>query len=140
MKRIKWYMAGPMSGIAQFNIPAFDAAALDLRAQGYTIVSPAERDTWETRKSALASETGDQADLEGPEGWGDMLSRDVKIISDEVQGIVFLPGWSRSKGARLEAYIGLLAGCRFALYYRDGLLSISRGGVKQDVAKAVMEL
>ena len=38
----KVYIAGPMTGIAEFNHPAFRKAAKDLRAIGYDVVSPAE--------------------------------------------------------------------------------------------------
>lgn len=115
----KWYLAGPMTGIPQFNIPAFDEAAESLRSQGFTIISPAERDTYETRKAALASRNGDHADLSGSETYGDMLARDMKIIADEIVGMIFLPGWHESRGARTEAYIALNFKRKFAVY-KDG--------------------
>lgn len=46
------YLAGPMSNIPQFNFPAFDDAAADLRARGWDIVSPAELDRPEVRPNA----------------------------------------------------------------------------------------
>ena len=116
-KSVKYYLAGPMSGYPQFNIPAFDTAAKELRALGYTIVSPAERDTYETRSAALASETGSHSDITfQSETYGDMLARDMKILSDEVGGIIFLSGWTGSRGAKVEAYIGLIMGCAFGVY------------------------
>lgn len=36
-----------------------------------------------------------------------------------VKGVIFLPGWERSRGARLEAYIGLLNGFPMWSYYED---------------------
>jgi len=127
---MKWYLAGPMTGIPQFNIPAFDEATATLRSQGCTIVSPAERDTYETRKAALDSKSGSHADLSIAETYGDMLSRDMKIIADEVDGIVFLPGWHESRGARTEAYIGLMAQRKFAVYKDGTLHPIDKQAVK----------
>ena len=40
MKRV--YLCGPMSGIENFNRPAFYAEADRLRALGYEVISPAE--------------------------------------------------------------------------------------------------
>ena len=40
LKRI--YLAGPMSGLPDFNYPAFHAAAAVLRAQGHYVENPAE--------------------------------------------------------------------------------------------------
>ncbi len=105
------YLAGPMTGIPQFNFPLFDAVAHDLRVAGWDIVSPAELDDPETRAAALASEDGNPGDsaLNG-ETWADFLARDVKLIADEVDAVILLPGWEASKGARLEAFIASLSG------------------------------
>ena len=108
-----YYLAGPMSGIKQLNFPLFYKAAKHLRLAGYDIVSPAEMDDEQTVKDALASD----GEYTGRGTWGDFLSRDVKIIADSVDGIIFLPNWHRSKGARLEAYVALVCGHTQFRYY-----------------------
>ncbi len=106
MARI-YYLSGPMSGIPQYNYQLFDRVAALLRRQGYAIVSPAEMDSPEMRAAALASPDGKS--LAGVGGTcGDFLARDVRLIADQVQGIIMLPGWERSRGARLEAFVALL--------------------------------
>lgn len=98
-----------MTGIPQFNFPAFDAAAARLRAMGHDVVSPAELDSPESRAEALASETGVLQDV--TQTWGDFLARDVKLIADGgIEAILVLPGWSKSRGARLETFVAHLMG------------------------------
>lgn len=111
------YIAGPMTGLPQFNVPAFDMLAQRLRDAGYTIVSPAELDSPEVRKYALASPDGklDPNNQIAGETWGDMLARDVKVIADVVEGIVVLPNWFKSRGARLEVFVALL--CNKPVYF-----------------------
>jgi hypothetical protein len=109
----KLYIAGPMTGIPQFNIPAFDALAAKLRAKGNTVVSPAELDSREIRQELLASADGQYA-FGSTIGatkmtWADFLARDVKLIADEIDEIVVLPDWWKSRGARLEVFVGLLS-------------------------------
>lgn len=115
---MKWYLAGPMSGIPQFNIPLFDEVTEKLRSHGYDIVSPAELDTPEIRAAAMQSESGQHSDLPAGDTWGTLLARDVHIIADEIDGIIFLPKWHESNGARLEAYVALITGKKFAEYRR----------------------
>lgn len=117
----RYYIAGPMTNIPQFNYPAFDRAAQHLRAAGYEVVSPAEMDDPATRAAALASVDGrpGSGSVNG-ETWGDFLARDVKLIADTVDGIIVLPGWEKSKGARLEVFVGLLTGKRFGFYSAGG--------------------
>lgn len=138
------YLSGPMSGLPSFNFPAFHAAARALRtAYGWEVISPAETDSPEVQVVAMASKDGkyDAAGKVGGETWGDMLAKDVKMLADGVQsyhdghhpwiddgrgnsipvlshidGIVFLPGWERSRGARLEAFVGTLTNKLFWEY------------------------
>lgn len=115
MSKGKFYLAGPMSGYPQFNFPAFIAAAADLRARGYEIVSPAELDSENgIDKQAMASTDGDASKL--TQTWGDLLSRDVKIVADQVQGIIFLDSWEKSRGARLEGFVAVLCKHKFYEY------------------------
>lgn len=127
----KIYLTGPMSNIPAFNFPAFHAATAVLRAQGWEVVSPAEEDCKSgVGAIAEASKNGDPKDL--PETWGDLLSRDVKIIADGgIEGIVFLPDWQRSRGSRLEAFVGLLhKKFEFYLYEEKGVQKVSRHYVR----------
>lgn len=111
------YVAGPMTGIPQFNFPAFDAAAAELRALGYKVVSPAELDDPATREAALASPDGAPGTgSSNGETWGDFLARDVKLIADEVGGIAVIEGWHKSRGARLETFIAYLCGKPIVYY------------------------
>ena len=118
--RKKYYLAGPMSGRPKFNIPAFEAAADKLRYMGLTIVSPAELDSPEVYDAAIVSEHGEHKDVT-TETWGDMLARDVKLIADTLDGVILLPEWDTSKGARLEAFVAMQ--CNYPLYeYSNGTL------------------
>lgn len=119
---MKIYIAGPMSGIPQFNIPAFDEAAVRLREAGYDAVSPAELDDPDTRVAALASVDGkmDKGALNG-ETWGDFLARDVKLVADEIDAIALLPGWEDSRGAQLELFVAKMCGLNY-YRYEDGKL------------------
>jgi hypothetical protein len=133
------YLAGQMSGIPQFNFPAFCAAAARLRELGWEVVSPAELDDAEDKGAALASATGNPADA--GRTWGDFLARDVKLIADGgIQGIVFLPNWYRSRGARLEATVGLLQGPTFAFFQYDngGVTTMGRRAVAGELYAAAV--
>lgn len=114
MSGLRLYIAGPMTGLPQFNIPTFDAVADELRALGFDAVSPAELDDEATRAAALQSPDGSMADPLNGETWGDFLARDVKLIADSIDAIALLPGWEDSRGAQLEVFVGRL--CRLPVF------------------------
>lgn len=118
-----YYVAGPMSGYPQFNIPAFDELAEELRGRGFKVVSPAELDAPEQRAFLLDSPDG-LTPYANNETWADFLARDVKLIADRIDAIVVLPGWWKSRGARLEVFVGLLTG-KPIYSFDDGLLEIT---------------
>ena len=101
-----------MSGIKSFNYPLFDQVAGWLREDGHEAFSPAEMDDPDTRAKAIASKDGILVDgaLNG-DTWGDFLARDVKLIADSpINAICLLPGWEKSRGARLEAFVAISLG------------------------------
>lgn len=87
------YISGPMSNMPDLNFPAFHAAAAELRALGHTVMNPAEK----------ADE-----DKPGME-WEDFMRQDIKMLMD-CDTIHMLPGWKRSRGARLEHLIAMELG------------------------------
>lgn len=87
------YIAGPMTGIDDFNFPAFNAAAEALRAQGWHVENPADH-------GVVAGAT-----------WEDYLAYDLTRIG-KCGAIYLLPGWSKSKGARLEHDLARRLGMR----------------------------
>lgn len=134
-----YYIAGPMSGIPRFNIPAFDEAATNLRKAGFNIISPAELDDPVTREMAWNSPDGATLNDTHPNGesWGDFLARDVKIVADKVQGIIALPGWQRSRGARLEMMVALLCG-HHLLQYEPEIPELVMPLSKREAAETVV--
>ncbi len=83
---MKVYISGAMTGMPEYNYPAFFAAEEMLKEQGYDVVNPARsgvREGW---------------------CWGDYVREDLKWLV-ECDKIAMIPGWENSKGARLERHI-----------------------------------
>lgn len=94
-----WYLAGPMSGIPEFNKPEFDRVAGNLRAEGYVICSPPELDTPDVVNNPGRWQ-------HGTVGWQELLKRDLDIVTSPMcEGVIVIEGWTRSKGALLETYV-----------------------------------
>lgn len=82
------YLAGPMTGLPDNNYPAFHAEAARLRSLGYTVENPAENDappcgTWL--------------------GWMRLALAQL-VCCDTV---VFLDGFTTSRGAKIEANLAI---------------------------------
>lgn len=83
---MKVYLSGPMTGIPEFNYPAFHATTAKLRAAGYEVVNPAE--------------VNPDASL----SWQQCLREDIKHLCD-CEALALMPGWQNSQGAHLEMHI-----------------------------------
>ncbi|MCG7607123.1 DUF4406 domain-containing protein [Mycobacterium sp. CnD-18-1] len=92
-----------MSGIEDFNHPAFHAKALELRAAGEEVINPAEFD----------------AEIGPDQSWDTYLRRDLVLLAEKCDKVVLLPGWEDSKGAQLERYVAEKLG--MTIVYPDGL-------------------
>jgi hypothetical protein len=95
--RPRVYLSGPMTGIADWNLPAFNQAADKLRRMGYTVSNPAEYGA----DPALS--------------WAACLRRDIKDLVD-CDVLVQLPGWENSRGANLEWDIARRLGMNVVSY------------------------
>jgi len=80
---VKIYIAGPMTGLKDFNYPAFNAEAARLRALGHEVLNPAENP---------APPCG---------SWAGYMRLALRQLI-ECECVVLLPGWIESKGAMIE--------------------------------------
>lgn len=94
-KGMKIYLAGPMSGVKDFNFPLFFDMAHALRAKGFEVVNPAENDGHNLAEAVYNATHNSLGD------WSAYLRRDLRMLLG-CDGVVLLPGWSNSRGARLE--------------------------------------
>ena len=100
------YIAGPMSGIPEFNFPAFHRAEDWLRFAGYKSFNPATKDI-ERNLDLGAYQTGDsnRAAMAGFDFREAYLWDVSKVI--EADGIYMLTGWQHSPGAIGEHSVGV---------------------------------
>jgi hypothetical protein len=98
---MKVYLAGPMSGLPDFNFPAFHAAARALRNAGHEVFSPAEKDleVW-----------GNMETIRAKANYRECLRWDLNWILDHAEAIALLPGWEKSKGVAIELALAEVLG------------------------------
>ena len=80
-----------MTGLPEHNFPAFMAAEETLAASGFVVLNPARNE------------------LPADASWADCMRKDIAMLL-EADELHLLPGWLKSKGARLEAEIALALG------------------------------
>lgn len=86
------YLSGPMTGLPEWNFPAFDDAAKRLRAGGLAVLSPAEKDL---EGGFDPASDGEGFDLRAALEW------DVAAVL-AADAVVVLPGWEDSAGCVVE--------------------------------------
>lgn len=92
---MKLYIAGPMSGIPNYNFEAFHLAAEIVRGRGHVVVCPAES-------------FGGEKTLP----MGDYARYDTHALL-QMDGLVLLAGWERSPGACTEVALAHWLGLFF---------------------------
>jgi hypothetical protein len=91
---MKIYLAGPMSGIKEYNYPAFAKAAKKLRVAGHWVLNPAELNP-PVKEYRLC------------------LAVDLAWICSHAEAIALLPGWENSKGSAVEFALAKALGLKF---------------------------
>ena len=84
-KRI--YISGPMTGVPEHNFPAFFAAEERLKQAGFQPLNPARNFGGQTDRPRA-----------------DYIRADLELLL-QCDGIAMLPGWQKSRGAKLEYMI-----------------------------------
>lgn len=93
---MKFYLAGPMTGLKDLNHPLFVNETARLRALGYSVVNPVEINPDKNAK------------------WADCMRADIaQLITCEA--VACLPDWTSSKGAVLEVQIAKALGMRVCM-------------------------
>lgn len=93
-----------MSGLPDFNFPAFMAYAEKLRATGAAVFNPAQNDldTW-----------GDMQGVRKNATYRECLRMDLDWICRHATHIALMPGWEASKGAHIEHALAAAIGLEF---------------------------
>jgi hypothetical protein len=86
------YISGPMTGLPEYNYPAFTAASQELRKKGYAVLNPASNFEGDTTFDHTVYMRHDMSHV---------------LQADKVY---VLPGWRNSKGARAEVHVAQLIG------------------------------
>lgn len=94
------YLSGPMTGIENFNFPAFEKATADLRSRGWKVYSPHELGWGDGNP-----ETGQVS----PEEYRLFMGEDLKQVCGS-DAVICLPDWEDSKGANLEVQTARVCG------------------------------
>lgn len=88
-KPTKVYLAGPMTGLPEYNYPAFFQAAELLRERGLLVQNPAEH-----------------AQRNPQSSWVEYMRQALKIMLD-CDELYLLPGWGKSNGVYIEHRLAL---------------------------------
>lgn len=81
---MKLYLAGPMSGIPDFNYPEFYKWKGLLQRSGYRVRSPADMNMEHEKYS-----------------WTECMKEAIKMMLD-CDGVALLDGWMSSRGTKIE--------------------------------------
>lgn len=81
MSKQRVYIAGPMTGLPDFNYPAFNAEAARLRKLGYHVENPADNPAQETWQAYMRQAI-------------------TQLVTCDL--VALLPGWENSRGAKIE--------------------------------------
>lgn len=110
------YIAGPMSGIPEFNFPKFFEVERTLKTEGWKVFNPANKSNEEAVVDHASYGEGDGLALV-KSGWSfrDAYKWDTdRVISADA--IFMLKGWEGSPGARGEHAVAMAMKSKYPEY------------------------
>ena len=110
---MKIYLSGPMTGLPEYNYPAFHKAARALRAVGYRVVNPAELHPHSRLRRWIAAMMAmlNLTPATTLPTWDEYMREALRGLLG-CEAIVLLPGWEHSRGARCEVSLAAELGMR----------------------------
>ena len=109
------YIAGPMSGLPNFNRQSFEAAEQHLRAQGFSVIfNPIRQDIEMYGEDFFEGCPTGSAEEAAKFNFSlrKSLSSDLSWICENADAIYMLDGWQYSKGARTEHALAVALGLK----------------------------
>lgn len=107
------YVAGPMTGIKDYNYPHFREVGDALRDCGYTVLNPVEVDAMHLAERSMVDSSFRHVCADCDEGrkheWHWYMRRTLKMML-EADGVALLRGWERSRGAKVEVEVAKALG------------------------------
>ena len=103
---MKLYLSGPMSGYRNLNRDMHRLVKEWLeKKKGHEVVSPALMDSVDGGPPTPRGKVGDR--------WIAFIMRDISmILTMDLDGIVMMKGWEKSKGSRMELLAALCRGLK----------------------------
>lgn len=98
---LRIYLAGPVSGMIDEAKLVFAEAEAELRRVGYVVVNPLK--TANSPKAEAETRAHGRQAAGMPE-WQQVMRQCVRDMLT-CDGLMLLPGWTRSRGARLERHV-----------------------------------
>ena len=105
----KIYIAGPMSGIKDYNAGNFYAASDYFEGIGWEVFNPI------TSEASILTQAGE---LRGQQAYRECLFTDLEWICKHATHIYFLSGWEKSLGSKSEHATAVALGLK--ILYEQG--------------------
>jgi nucleoside 2-deoxyribosyltransferase len=116
---MRYYLAGPMTGLPDFNYRVFEAEQKKLRSQGLDVVSPHSIDFGETEEKP------------GSLPYQTYIKGGLKLLLT-CDAIILMVGWENSKGCLTELTVASACGMMILFYNPvTGILSTNAGRINE---------
>jgi hypothetical protein len=102
-----FYLAGPMRGLPNSNFDSFAEAREHLRGAGYAVICPVE---------AGEARLGEIVPADDKNFYKQMHHCYNAVLESE--GVIVLPGWGRSEGAKAEVLVAVTTGKPIYAYHK----------------------